>query len=148
MTAIPPGRRYRVDEPAWFRKLCRAGHPLRVYGRPRSDKPGIARCRLCVKEYRAHRREVLREAARAGVPFPFPGKEWIPEPDWAVVDRLVNGDRPERVPGAEVFEAVRVLTARGWSITRTADRVRMSERTVVRIRKKIKKGLSYGQAST
>lgn len=148
MSEIPPGRRYRVDEPAWFRKLCRAGHSLRVYGRPRSDNPGVARCRACVAEYRALLRERQREAVRSGLPLPLPGKEWIPEPDWAVVDRLVAGDRPERVHGAEVFEAVRVLTARGWSITRTADRVRMSERTVIRIRKKIKKGLPYGQAST
>lgn len=136
------------DEPAWYRKLCRAGHPLRIHGRPRSDKPGIARCRLCVKEYRAHRREELRETVRAGDPLPLPGKEWIPEPDWAVVDRLVAGERPARVHGAEVFEAVRVLTARGWSITKTAERVRMSERTVIRIRVKIRKGRSYGQAST
>jgi hypothetical protein len=134
------------DEPVWYRKLCRAGHPLRIHGRPRTDKPNIARCRRCVLEYRRTRRALAREAMER--PAPAPLRDRITEIDQVSVDRMVAGQRHGAVvQGVEVFEAVRTLTERGWSIRLTAQRVQVSERTVARIRRKIRKGLTYGQAS-
>jgi transposase-like protein len=141
VSGIPPDRRYRADEPSWYRKLCTRGHALRVHGRARGESGYY--CARCVTVTR----RALRERRRQEVPLLPTIRTRHCEPDPVAVARLVAGQRHGAVVhGAEVFEAVRILTERGWSIRLTAERVQASERTVARIRRKIRKGRAYGQA--
>ncbi len=109
-------------------QTCRRGHPLAVHGRPRADRPGKWSCAECKRDWnREHR----------------PEKGPI-EIDPQVVERVVNGDLPAYVNRREMLEAVTILTARGLSHRETALRAGITQRTVSRMRLKIKKGLPYG----
>ncbi len=144
--ATPPDRRYRVDEPPWFRKLCRRGHILRIHGRPRTDKSNTYRCRRCYNYVRSLRKARMDKVSCTAVHTTLARSTGY-EIDPVVVERILYGDRPAYVHGVEMFEAVRLLTAKGWSTSRTADLTGISPRTVTRYRVKIKKGIPYGQAS-
>lgn len=126
--AIPPDRRYRVDEPHWYRKLCIRNHSLRVHGRPNGTSYS---CRAC--------RRVLAEGKTRDRPAPEPR-----EPDWVVVGRLVRGRHETGAHPQDRYAAVEQLYAQGWGIIRTAQQIGTTPRTVARLRAKIRKGLPYG----
>lgn len=133
MSAIPPGRRYRADEPAWYRKLCIRGHSLRVHGRPNGNSYACRACRRPqARERYARQREEFRPAR---------------EVDWVVVHRLTNGQHLPWVHGQDRHAAVEQLYAQGWGIIRTAHQIGTTPRTVARIRARIREGRAYGQAS-
>lgn len=132
MSEIPPDRRYRAGEPAWYRKLCSRGHVLRLHGRPRSTG-GSYRCLACRRDrYSERQREepVVRPAR---------------EVDWVVVHRLTNGQHLPWVHGQDRHAAVEELYAKGWGIIRTAQQIGTTPRTVARIRARIREGRTYGQ---
>lgn len=138
-TLIPPDRRYRPDEPSWYRKLCRRKHPLRVHGRPRSDRNSVD-CLACRQELRRERR-ARRPPSRGRVRLQFyNGFEMDP----VAVERILKGEGPGVVHQAEMYEAVRRLTEAGWSITRTAEQVGLSARSVARYRRRIKEESGRG----
>lgn len=132
MSTIPPGRRYQVDEPAWYRKLCIRGHALRVHGRPNGKSYACRACR------RTQARE--RYAKRRSETPP-------PSVDWVVVHRLVNGQHLPHVRGIDRHAAVEQLYAQGWGIIRTAQQIGTTPRTVARIRARIREGRPYGAPS-
>ena len=65
------------------------------------------------------------------------------------VERLVDGDRPERATTHEAFLAVAHLTVRrGWGILRIAEHTGLAPRNVSRYRRKIRLGQSYGSTKS
>lgn len=110
----------------WLLDSCIRGHPLRLWAVPRHDNPLWYDCEGCRLENRERG------------PGPY-------EPDDGVIKRVVSGDRPPYVHRSEMFQAVKILTERGYSTRRTAETAGVTERTVTRIRGKIKRGIPYGQ---
>ena len=110
------------------REACRRGHPLDVYGRPRADRPGQWSCGECKRIWNRRR-------------YPSKGPLFLDE---TTVWRVVNGERPEHVNRREMLAAVTILTDRGLSTRVTAMRCGITQRTVSRMRLKIKKGIPYG----
>jgi hypothetical protein len=128
-------------EPTWLNGKCFRGHALREHGRPRSDKRGAYECRACKVITARERLERQQRWTMLG----HVGREPGYEPDRAVVDRIVQGNRPDRVHLDELSEAIGVLTRRGLSITQTAAVARVSERTVIRHRNRIRESADYAQ---
>lgn len=57
--------------------------------------------------------------------------------DWVAVERAVAGDRTISLTPAECADAVRRLNRRGWSDNQIAAQLGLSDRTVLRYRKRL-----------
>jgi transposase-like protein len=108
---------------------CRRDHWLDAHAVPATGKDRY-RCRACEK-FRA----LYRGSGHSRI-----------DPDPVIVDRLVRGeaDRPPLIHPLERRQAVQRLMDQGVSVSETAERVGTTERTVWRIRSKIKRGVPYG----
>ncbi|MFI1161332.1 helix-turn-helix domain-containing protein [Streptomyces sioyaensis] len=112
-----PGFRTSIDSPS-----CRYGHPF-----PENadrDGNGWLICRACLRDRSRNKR-------RSYVPV---------EPDWAVIERAVAGECPERITPRERAAAVRRLEAQRLNAELIAERVRCHPRTVFRIRSRSASG--------
>lgn len=103
-------------------------HDLRAYWRG-------CRCPTCRAANAAYQRG--REAVRPPRPHqprpPRPSRI-PPEPDEVAVERAANGDRRVPLTRQEMAAAEALLNAHGYSAAAIADRLGVTERTVVRWR--------------
>lgn len=117
--SIPPRTDTNVQSPFYRYESvpcprCGTDRIIRGYGDLRFQEARTRMCRSCaVQHMLASRRP--------------------PEVDWVVLDRLLSG-RPTRANTAEKFEAVRILTERGYPSALIATLLHTTQRSICRRR--------------
>ena len=98
--------------------------------RPRARWRRDCHCESCT----TRRAESMARASAAGVASRCGTPDDVDE---MAVERALSGD-PPRLTRAERREVTRILTARGYSATQIASRLRTSPRTVIRYRAELR----------